>query len=556
MSLPISYPQPPTIIPAVGLNNGTVTSVGVTAPPEFTVANSPVTATGTIALNKATQAANNIWAGPAAGPAAQPAFRPLALADMPPGLPAGTVTSVGLAMPGEYAVANSPVTNANTLTVTKTNQPPNQVYAGPVAGPNAQPSFRALATADLPAGTGTVTSVGLTMPAEYAVANSPVTGANTLAVTKTNQSANQVYAGPAAGAPAQPVFRALAAADLPAGTGTVTSVGLTMPGEFAVANSPVTGANTLAVTKTAQPPSTVWAAPTTLGGIPVFRLLNAADLPAYTLEDILNNGPETGPYNIYVTSPAIEFQNGINLQISGFSNTVGDSTNVTIGYAVIATGLNATAVGRLAEATQPHATALGPVAHAYHQFSTALGYSAETTAANQLRLGTATETVSIPGNLIVDQYIRSLQQKACVAGITPGTSALQALPVAATTTLDIKDTLFDPLAMVNLATDRISLTDTQQCWGVSVMVRGDFGGLNPATNTWTMQLIWFDGAVDRIIGEHQLATVANVNAWSTTLATGMRTNANAGQYLYCRITNNTPQIMKLTHFRFSVTRVA
>lgn len=490
MSLPISYPQPPTIIPAVGLNNGTVTSVGLAAPPEFTVANSPVTATGTIVLSKATQSANNVWAGPAAGPAAQPSFRPLA-------------------------------------------------------------------TADLPAGTGTVTSVGLTMPAEYAVANSPVTGANTLAVTKTNQSANQVYAGPAAGAPAQPVFRALAAADLPAGTGTVTSVGLTMPGEFAVANSPVTGANTLAVTKTAQPPSTVWAAPTTLGGIPVFRLLNANDLPAYDLEDVLANDPSTGPYNIYVTSPAIEFQNGINFEITGFPNTVGDSTNIAIGYAVIATGLNATAVGRFAEATQQHTAALGPLAHAYHQFSTALGYSAETTAANQLRLGTATETVSIPGNLIVDQYIRSLQQKACVAGITPGTSALQALPAAgATTTLDIKDTLFDPLAMVNLATNRISVTDTQQCWGVSAMVRGDFGGLNPGALNYTFQLIWFDGAADRVIGEHQLATVANVNAWSTTLATGMRTNGSPGQYLYCRITNNTLQTMNLTHFRFSVTRVA
>jgi hypothetical protein len=68
------------------------------------------------------------------------------------------------------------------------------------------------------AGLGTVTSVALTMPTEFSVSGSPVTTAGTLAVTKANQAANQVYAGPATGAAAPPGFRALVAADLPAGT--------------------------------------------------------------------------------------------------------------------------------------------------------------------------------------------------------------------------------------------------------------------------------------------------------------------------------------------------
>lgn len=66
-------------------------------------------------------------------------------------------------------------------------------------------------------GVGTVTSVDLTVPAEFAVAGAPITGAGTLAVTAVAQSPNLFYAGPAAGAAAAPGFRALATADL--GTG-------------------------------------------------------------------------------------------------------------------------------------------------------------------------------------------------------------------------------------------------------------------------------------------------------------------------------------------------
>jgi hypothetical protein len=67
---------------------------------------------------------------------------------------------------------------------------------------------------------GTVTSVALTAPAEFSVSGSPVTGAGTLAITKANESANTVWAGPTSGSAAAPAFRALVAADIPAGVGT------------------------------------------------------------------------------------------------------------------------------------------------------------------------------------------------------------------------------------------------------------------------------------------------------------------------------------------------
>lgn len=66
------------------------------------------------------------------------------------------------------------------------------------------------------AGAGTVTSVGLALPSGlFAVSGSPVTGAGTLTGTLQTQVANRVFAGPAAGAPAAPTFRALAVDDIP-----------------------------------------------------------------------------------------------------------------------------------------------------------------------------------------------------------------------------------------------------------------------------------------------------------------------------------------------------
>lgn len=68
----------------------------------------------------------------------------------------------------------------------------------------------------IPAGVGTVTSVGLALPSLFTVTVSPITGAGTLTAILANQPANTVLAGPATGADATPTMRALVAADLPA----------------------------------------------------------------------------------------------------------------------------------------------------------------------------------------------------------------------------------------------------------------------------------------------------------------------------------------------------
>lgn len=76
----------------------------------------------------------------------------------------GTVVSIGLQLPSIFTVTGSPVTGTGTLIGTFNNEPANTVFAGPASGPAATPTFRALVTADLPAGTGTVTAVSATSP--------------------------------------------------------------------------------------------------------------------------------------------------------------------------------------------------------------------------------------------------------------------------------------------------------------------------------------------------------------------------------------------------------
>jgi hypothetical protein len=75
----------PSWAPVTGILPGTVTSVGLTMPAEFSVSGSPVTSSGTLAVTKALEAPNTVWAGPSSGVAAVPSFRALVPADLPAG---------------------------------------------------------------------------------------------------------------------------------------------------------------------------------------------------------------------------------------------------------------------------------------------------------------------------------------------------------------------------------------------------------------------------------------------------------------------------------------
>lgn len=162
-----------------GGGSGSVTSVALSLPAEFTVTGSPVSASGTLTATWATELANRILAGPASGPAATPGFRALVPADFPGSV--GTVTSVALTVtvPAilSQSVTGSPVTSAGTLAIilTLVNQAANTVFAGATSGGPSTPSFRALVPADFPGTLLQSVSVSLSSAQLLALLGTPVT---------------------------------------------------------------------------------------------------------------------------------------------------------------------------------------------------------------------------------------------------------------------------------------------------------------------------------------------------------------------------------------------
>jgi hypothetical protein len=147
----------------------------------------------------------------------------------------GSVLSV--AMTGDGVIFNatvpgSPITTSGTLAPALLTHPANTVLAGPATGAAAAPTFRALVAADLPAGGGTVTSVGVSLSVPSfltaSVTGSPITGAGTIAETigLATQSANTFLAGPTSGGASIPNFRALVVGDIPVAGYTTFGAGI------------------------------------------------------------------------------------------------------------------------------------------------------------------------------------------------------------------------------------------------------------------------------------------------------------------------------------------
>jgi hypothetical protein len=146
-----------TDVQSIGISpvggTGAVSSVNLSAPAEFSVAGGPITTSGTLILTKANESANSVWAGPVSGSAAQPAFRALVPADYPAFLASGSGHTRG-AVPDPGATAGTARflrEDATWVTVAAVvTEPANNVWAGPVSGSAALPTFRALVPADYP----------------------------------------------------------------------------------------------------------------------------------------------------------------------------------------------------------------------------------------------------------------------------------------------------------------------------------------------------------------------------------------------------------------------
>ena len=259
-----------------------VRGVGLNMPTAvFTVANSPVTENGTITVTLNAQNAATFFAGPLTGNAAPPTFRAFALSDISVGANGQTIATQNGAVvwanvtasgSSYLAVRNATANTTLVLTDSSNMVEYNSASAGQIvvpvdsnvnhpvgtsiilaqlgngqftvvpengnvtirssAGNQSYAQYSELALQKRAAndwyltgerlavlsggnggGNGSVTSVGLTMPAIFTVANTPVTASGNIAVSLANQVAGVVFAGPVSGANAAPTFRQLAGSD-------------------------------------------------------------------------------------------------------------------------------------------------------------------------------------------------------------------------------------------------------------------------------------------------------------------------------------------------------
>ena len=267
----------------------------------------------------------------------------------------GTVTSVALfdsSTTPIYAISGSPITSSGTLTFTLDTQTANYGFFGPVTGSAAQPTFRAMVSADVPpinlastangGVTGTLPNTHGGTGQSSAFTQYGVTYASTTTALATTAAGTAGYPL-VSNATSAPTFQQLSLTTgvtgvlpvLNGGTGTTTSTGT---GSVVLSNSP-----TLVTPALGTPSSIV--------------LTNGTGLPLTTgvtgTLPIANGGTNNGTA---YTSGSIIFSNGTSL-IQDNSNFYWNDTNYCLGVGTIPSssvmidGVNTSGASKLVQMT-------------------------------------------------------------------------------------------------------------------------------------------------------------------------------------------------------------
>lgn len=283
--------------------SGSVTSVGLALPTDtFTISNSPVTGTGTLTGTYASQAANAFLGGPSGG-FGTPLWRKLVGLDLPisagsnivlstdatgglsissvaSGGGGGTVTSVNSTTPTSlFTVSGNPITLSGTLAYALTPAACSLVWAGPVSGADANPSYRFLVAGDIP--TLPFTKISGTVPIAQGGTNLTATPANGQLLIGNGTDYTLATITPGTGVQVSNGAGTITVSATGALGGTVTSVAQSVPTSLlSISGSPITTAGTLAIGLTNAASATFWRGPTSgADGTPSYGAIVATDLP-------------------------------------------------------------------------------------------------------------------------------------------------------------------------------------------------------------------------------------------------------------------------------------
>lgn len=243
---------------------GTVYSVDASGSTGISVTGGPITGAGTLTITNTApdQVVALTGAGTAVITGTYPNFTITTNDEFD-----GTVTSVNLTAGTGISVSGGPITGSGSISVT--NTAPDQVVSltgsGTTTISGTYPNFTISSTDSK---VGTVTSVDMTVPTGLTISGNPITSAGTLALalasgysiptTASQANWNTAYNDSITSASVSGTStKTLTLNQQDGGTVTaswsdidtgLTSVGLSMPSAFAVANSPLTSNGTIAVT--------------------------------------------------------------------------------------------------------------------------------------------------------------------------------------------------------------------------------------------------------------------------------------------------------------------
>lgn len=254
-------------------------SIALSMPSIFSVSGSPINLSGTFGVSLNTQSANTVFAGPSSGAAAVPTFRALTTTDIP-NLDASKITS-GIFPIVRGGTGLSFLGSANQLI---------RVNSGGTALEYFTPTY--LTGNQSITLSGDVTGTGSTA-ITTTIANNSVTYAKLQDISAsrllgrysaTNGDAQEITIGTGLS-----LNTTTGVLSVTGGSGSVASVGLSLPSIFSVTGSPVTSSGTLTATLTTQGANLFFASPNSISGTPSFRAITNNDLP--------DSGVTVGTYN-------------------------------------------------------------------------------------------------------------------------------------------------------------------------------------------------------------------------------------------------------------------